>query len=314
MTLLMLSKLPSYQPPYGGSVSTTFPNMADGPRTKFITTRPDPTLSPPSWDVFSNSLRILSYHLRELTLRAQIDKTLFWPEETATPTWPHLQKVSIMFHMVAPSGTWYFQDPRGEGGNLLGYELDEDSYLSDEEEYGCDEDYRHSASEFTNMHQFRVSPADTNLGPLLASFAEAAASMPELKYAVPWSPLRWEPCDNDDDDYAGAFDYFNTPLNFSSEDLARGLVYCAPGQVEAFETTPGGRKTCVDRNIWWEVGPWRPTSELHNLFRRIGEQRYEHDMEDHWNDGKPPQQDLPTRSYFEEWHHNHDDWTLLSRH
>jgi hypothetical protein len=41
---------------------------------------------------------------------------------------PFLQYIFLMFHMVSPSGAWYFEGPRGEGRALAGYELDDSSY------------------------------------------------------------------------------------------------------------------------------------------------------------------------------------------
>jgi hypothetical protein len=82
--------------------------------------------------------------------------------------------------------------------------------------------------------------------------------------------------------------------------LAWGLKYCAPGQTEAFEITPGGCKICTVRNIWWDVGPWRPESSLHDAFRRIGEKRHGRELKEYWNDGKPDHI-LPTQDYFEKY-------------
>ncbi|KAI8937309.1 hypothetical protein NX059_006516 [Plenodomus lindquistii] len=76
-------------------------------------------------DPYSNSLRILSYPLRRMTLRVQADESLFWPQDGSTPTWPNLQQLFVMFHMVSPSGSWYFAGPMGEGKDLLGYDIDQ---------------------------------------------------------------------------------------------------------------------------------------------------------------------------------------------
>jgi hypothetical protein len=139
-------------------------------------------VSPASKDPFSTSLRILSYHLQEITLCVQADETLFWPDDGSTPTWPHLQRVFIMFHTVTPSGAWYFEGPRGEGRESIGHEVNESSYppLETTEE---DEEDDHEAHDYGrsfethNAFSFRISPNDNVLGPFLASFAKAAANM-----------------------------------------------------------------------------------------------------------------------------------------
>jgi hypothetical protein len=261
-------------------------------------------VAPALTDPVGTSLRILSYHLRELTLRGQFDKSLFWPQEDSSPVWPQLQKVSIELHMVSPSGVWYFEGPLGEGRSTDGYELGDKDYPSDDE-HSCDiDDYPCRSFEDMIDCQFRIAPNDTTLGPFLMSFAKGAVNMPELKYAEIWSPLRWNP--NDLDNYSVDFDYFNPPHDFLPDHLAWGLKYCAPGQTEAFETIPGACKMCTVRNMWWDVGPWRPAPCLHDAFRCIGEKRHGRELNEYWNEGKPDHT-LPTQDYFEDYDANIDD-------
>lgn len=236
-----------------------------------------PTLKDP----FSTSLRILSYRLQEIKLRAQVDETLFWPEDSSTPTWLHLQRVFIMFHMVSPSGGWYFEGPRGEGRESTGYEINESSYPPlepTEEDEGLDLDAVEENWAFEDMYGywFRISPNDSILGPFLASFAKAAANMPDLRQAILWSPLRW--CvDGGEDDENGAFDYFEPPKKFYPEYLAWGLAYYSPG-TSAFKKNPG-EVNCNARQIWWKVGEWRPNPEIHILFQQIGRKRARRSIE-----------------------------------
>jgi hypothetical protein len=70
-------------------------------------------VSPAESDPFSTSLRILLYNLKEMILHAQVDESLFWSEDDSTSIWPHLQRLFLGFHIVKPSGTWYFEGPRG---------------------------------------------------------------------------------------------------------------------------------------------------------------------------------------------------------
>ncbi|KAF2257510.1 hypothetical protein CC78DRAFT_622562 [Lojkania enalia] len=260
-------------------------------------------VSPASKDPFSTSLRILSYHLQEITLRAQVDETLFWPEDSSTPTWPHLQRVFIMFHMVSPSGAWYFEGPRGEGRGSTGYELDESSYPplepTEEDEY-LDDEVVCGGRSFEDRYNFwfRISPNDNVLGPFLASFAKAAANMPDLRQAILWSPLRWD-VDCGEDDEGESFDYFEPPKKFYPEYLAWGLAYYVPGVGSAFATNPGETK-CKARQIWWKVGEWRPNPEIHSLFQQIGRQEHGEALKEYWDDDEFGQ-GLVSRDYFEYW-------------
>jgi hypothetical protein len=261
-------------------------------------------VSPALKDPFSTSLRILSYHLRHLTLSAQVDETLFWPEDNSTPTWPHLKWIFIMFHMVSPSGAWYFEGPRGEGRGSIGYEINESSYppleRTEEDEDLDDEDTWGRSFENVYVYWFRISPNDDILGPFLASFAKAAANMPELRQAVLWSPLKWCVDGGDDEKNENeAFDYFEPPNKFNGKYLAWGLAYCSPRLGAVFATDPGEIK-CEARQIWWKVGDWRPDPEIHNLFQKIGRQEHGEALKEYWDDDEFGQ-GLVTRGKFERW-------------
>lgn len=100
-------------------------------------------------DPFSASLRGFSYNLTSLCLAGCVDSTLFWPsshEECSTPTWPFLKILNINFHMIAPSGEWYF----------VGTDADSDP-------------------------EFRQHGNPETLDPFLASFAKALQHMPILE-------------------------------------------------------------------------------------------------------------------------------------
>jgi hypothetical protein len=257
-------------------------------------------VSPLSRDPFSSSLRVLSYHLQEMTLRAQVDDTLFWPIDGTTPCWPNLQYIFIMFHMVSPSGAWYFEGPRGEGRESTGYEVNDTSYppletTEDDEVSECQEVESDRSFEDRGQFCFRISPNDNVLGPFLASFAKAAARMPELKRAVIWSPLRW--IVDLDDDEGPKFNYFQPPEKLYQDYSAWGFAYDAPMSAYPFATNPG-EPNCEARQIWWKVGEWRPSEELHNLFQQIGCQKHGNALKEHWKDDEFGQ-GLVSRDYFE---------------
>jgi hypothetical protein len=64
---------------------------------------------PATYDLFSNSRRSLASNLRRLDLRLIADSALFWPvEDGAVACFPNLELLKIMFHPMAPSGSWKF--------------------------------------------------------------------------------------------------------------------------------------------------------------------------------------------------------------
>lgn len=251
-----------------------------------------------SVDLFSSSLRILSYQLRELSLRVQADKTLFWPGDTSIPEWPNLQRIQIMFHMVSPSGSCYFEGPRGEGRELAGYEVDESQYPSDDYEGGeCSIDERGRSFENTIDFAFRIYPNEQLLLPFLENFARAANRMPALKHAKLWSPLRWVvDCD---DEYLDTFAYFDTPETFYPDSMAWGLEYCVPGEKSVFMTKPR-LHNCEGRQIRWNVGDWSPNRETYRLFQEIGRAEHGKVLEERWLDDKFGH-GLVFLDYFEPW-------------
>ena len=248
-----------------------------------------PDLTAPSlYDPFSTSLRISSYQLRRMHLFAVVDETLFWPADgSEPPTWPSLEVLDVCFHMVSPSGKWYFKGLREtEKGQLKGYELDESAYppleTTTDDEYWCDRVDEVDWDE-TSDAQFRVVPDDEAILPFLEAFAKAAARMPKLKDAILWCPLTFatQPDDSGDD-----VDYLECAIpdrfKFGPDNLAWGIAYTKPNQ-KAF----GGRADedyNAERQLWWLVGNrWRPSSHLHERFRQIGREKYGHGLVEHWN-------------------------------
>jgi hypothetical protein len=212
-------------------------------------------VSPFLEDSFSTSLRILSYHLKELTLLVQADKTLFWPKDTSIPMWPDLEAVFIIFHMVSPSGAWYFEGPTGEGRHTSGYEVNEVSYpplehTDDDEGDDWDvEDGERRSYQSNYDLQFRILPNEAVVRLCLANFARAAANMPKLKQAVLWSPLRWDIWGSDD----GTRELFllfdnQVPYNYR-QNLAWGLAYYKPNYCSYFTKKPAEFFSSA-RRIW----------------------------------------------------------------
>jgi hypothetical protein len=239
---------------------------------------------PAKHDPFSSSLRLLSYQLRRMIVRVVADETLFWPTNGNVPTWPSLESLSVMFHMTSPSGTWYFRGLHNEGATE-GFDVDENSYppLTNEGQVGIediDRDIMWDGIRWDrcSSSKYRVIPMEDTLGPFLAGFARATASMPSLKEAALWSPLVFDA--EDVDEFYEDFDHED--LARCSEDLAWGVAYTKPGTI-AFRNDPGEDYSDV-RQIWWKVANWRPESELHQLFQIIGRQEHGEGLNEYWGD------------------------------
>lgn len=272
-------------------------------------TMPD-LVAPASRDPLSTGLRILSYHLRTLTLRVQADESLFWPDDGSHPTWPNLTFLSIMFHVATPSGSWYFNGPRGEGHVARGREIQEHDYppyeVTEDDDNQHDEFEKNPrAFEKKDEFQFRVSPNNEKLEPFLESFARAASNMPKLRRASLWSPLRWvvdgrgsEPDRLGYED----FEYFDdTELSADYSDLPRDLVwgvaYSMPNFAAALRVNPG-EVNCEVRQIWWAVRKWRPNPRLHALMQNIGGRKHGDALKEYWDDESAGR---TTRKSFEDW-------------
>lgn len=78
-------------------------------------------------DLFSKSLGVLAQDLKRLDLRIKADATLFQPLQDGAP-FPNLETLSIMFHPMTPSGSWYFRGLAGRGANVTGYQVIDDMY------------------------------------------------------------------------------------------------------------------------------------------------------------------------------------------
>jgi hypothetical protein len=224
-------------------------------------------VSPLQKDIFSTSVRVMSSNLRQLRIRAMVDDSLFCSVDNVTPFGPNLEVLEVMFHPARPDGKWYFEGPGGEGNDAVGYHITDGSYpplelthndidmdeLQAERPCGCDA-YGHC--------QFRISPIDANLRPLLEGFAKAAQQMRSLKKALIWSPMRWYAYEDDDHPLS--------KYDFDADDrLAWGIGY-----------ESGGAASC--RQLEWIVAKWRPDSDLHESFRKIGRNQYGDALEELW--------------------------------
>ena len=268
-------------------------------------------ISPPNltslqqYDPFSSSLRLLSSRLRKMELRVMADQTLFWPHDSPTSSpWPNLESLSVMFHIASPSGTWYFQSPCKKWGQSTGYFPQGHPLYPPLGDYESDEDWHYATADtisesFRPSPKFRVTPNEETLAPFLESFANAAANMPKLKEAILWAPLTFDPNEDEDDEYDDEIEHEGSDdqdsvgeqneridrtdfvLGENYHQLAWGITYLAPGGGPAFD---GGENDSSSRQLWWRVGRWHPSEELHGLFQRIGEAQHGDQLIEYWTD------------------------------
>jgi hypothetical protein len=259
---------------------------------------------PAKHDPFSSSLHLLSHQLRRMRLRLVADETLFWPTNGSVPAWPNLEKLSVMFHMTSPNGSWYFRGLQNEGATE-GYTIDEQSYppVTNEGKVRAEDrkwDLRENYLDWNDHSstQYRVVPNEDTLVPFLTSFARAATSMPSLTQAALWSPIDISPVDVGESD-----EEFELENSNDHQYLAWGLAYIKPG-TDAFLDHPGeeisreiSKEISKVRQIWWKVAKWRPDPELHKLVQAIGYQEHGEGLQEHWVDSRYGQ-DLIRREPF----------------
>ncbi|KAG9200029.1 hypothetical protein G6514_007625 [Epicoccum nigrum] len=263
-----------------------------------LTAQPDLTSSAVN-DLFSTSLHHLSHHLRRLHLRLVADETLFWPKNCCASPWPKLESLIVAFHVVSPSGRWYFNGPNGEGQDTGVSQITDATYPPlettsyDEEMVGQIAEEGDRRSNGNTNTRFRIVPNDTTLRPFLAAFAKAVTEMRDLQEAALWCPLTWEPKDEDDWD-DGAEWLPEGSLDMTK--LAWGVHY--QGAREPNFTRQGGNSSIRGPLLWWKVSKWRPDPELHELFLQIGRSSGGDDLEEHWEDEYYDDR-LVDREYFE---------------
>jgi hypothetical protein len=262
-------------------------------------------ITPAKHDIFSSSLRVLSYQLRRLSIKAIVDPTLFWPADGASPSWDNLEVLNVSFHIMTPAGDWYF-DRLTNDGSKEGYEITKTDYPP----------YTETDWEMTNLRLFdevdwfnlldgqnRVIPNDDTVVPLLIAFAKAAACMPRLKQALLWAPLvisyngtteddEDAEDDEDEEDEEGDRNSLPESLNIHEltnhvhggicEPLAWGLIYTS-ANAEGFMDDHGHRVEGV-RQIWWQVAKWRPEKAVHQLITSIGQDIYGDNLIEYWED------------------------------
>lgn len=229
-------------------------------------------MAPGSYDLFSSSLRILSQSLRRMDLHVVADRTLFWPGDGKAATCPNMEFLSVLFHIAAPSGEWYFQSPLGRGKHDKGFQITEDNAYPPFDEKNDDEWCYVERDTYPYARcTLRVVPIDQSLVPFLEAFAQAATNMPKLLEAWLWAPLSFNPEDLSESEDNEIME------QYGGHNYGWGIIYDAPG---APNMTDDGMTTT--RRLRWRVGSWEPSRELQDSFRRIGEPQHGCDLDESW--------------------------------
>jgi hypothetical protein len=216
-------------------------------------------VSPATCDLFSSSLRSFASNLRRLDLRLIADSALFWPvEDGAVACFPNLEFLNIMFHPMAPLGSWYFHGIDGEGQYDVGYQVTENMYppLNSSDRRDANWHFQESYGSTIAPRCFRNVPNEEMMHPFLEAFAKAAGNMHALRAFSLWSPLAWG--------------------------NAWGIAYARPGEQPTLYSPSAACSS--SRQLWWKVGRWRPRASLHELFQDIGRAGYGEELLEHWND------------------------------
>ncbi|KAK2875646.1 hypothetical protein FQN49_001544 [Arthroderma sp. PD_2] len=234
-------------------------------------TLPLPNLiSPLSYDPFSSGLRIISQRVVDLAIRACVDRNLFWPlpneDKDEPPSWPYLKKLLVEFEPMSPSGTWYFQGPRGEGRETnTPFEVTQAHYPPVEEnpqDEEWDDVWAEEGGRWENFepNMFRVVPIDEAIEPFLDAFVKALEKMPLLEEVELFTRLQFLPGKGVEKNY---------DEDGEGKGYMWGLRYLLPKD--------SGRPL-----LEWHVGDWRPSQSLLQRFHDIATQRSGNPLEERW--------------------------------
>lgn len=241
---------------------------------------------PAERDPVSVGLCRLAAQLEKLDLRALVTEALF-PSAggiEGEQHWSSMQRLRIEFHPLRPDGMWYFVGPRGEdplrssgcsgeereGGFQISqttnypreHDMPVDKEIDDEYE---DWDNPDGESEFDQLpDMFRTQPHRERIEPLLARFAASVAHMPRLTDAEMFVYVQWSPSQGREEEYAGDAPYDGHSVH------RWGVRYLANGN----NCGDSNATTTVTPVVQWQVGDWRPSTEVMLAFEALGTQEW----------------------------------------
>ncbi|KAL1862578.1 hypothetical protein Daus18300_008538 [Diaporthe australafricana] len=256
--------------------------------------RPD-LIHPAERDPVSVGLCRLAAQLERLDLRALVTEDLFPAAGADDQQWSFMQRLRIEFHPLRPDGMWYFVGPRGEdllhsGGSEEqregGFQISETTDYPREHDVPVDKEIDEEYDEFPDgdceldhlPDMYRTEPHRERIEPLLARFAAAVAHMPRLKDAEMFAYLWWTPSESREEEYASDAPYDKDSVHRWGVRYLAGLDSGSDSDGDGKTTTPV---------VQWQVGDWRPSTEVIALFEALGTQEW---LDFEFTEGRP----LPT--------------------
>ncbi|PVH71892.1 hypothetical protein DL98DRAFT_399431, partial [Cadophora sp. DSE1049] len=239
---------------------------------------------PAERDPVSVGLCKLATQLERLDLRAIVTEDLFPATGAAEDQqWLSMQRLRIEFHPLRPDGMWYFVSPRGEdplhidsGGGSEddregGFHISETIDYPREHDIPADKEIDEEFDEFPNgdseldylPHIFRTEPHRERIKPLLARFAAAMTSMPRLKDAEIFAHVWWTPSESREEEYTSDAPY-------DKDSVHKWGVRYLTGRSDGDD---GDGKTTTPV-VQWQVGDWRPSTGVMELFEALGTQEW----------------------------------------
>jgi hypothetical protein len=135
-----------------------------------------------------------------------------------------------------------------------------------------------------HSNEFRITPDEQRIRPLLEGFARVAVQMPSLKRAIIRSPLLWDPTEGYDDGIQRKSLVWG--IQYSAEDIGVNMAKHDP-------TSQREQGYTATRALTWMVGDWHPDAQLHSPFQQIGREKHGEDLVEHWEQKYMYADDLP---------------------
>jgi hypothetical protein len=229
---------------------------------------------PADKDPVSVDLCKLGAQLSLFDVRAVVTPDLFpSPEASIDQQWSQMWRFRLEFHSLRLDGRWYFVGPGGEdphdseqGGYKISdtehypRETDTDEDMDLDEEYidNPDDDYDY----YLNM--FRTEPCRERIEPLLAAFAKALTcdNMPSLEDSEIFTHLWWDPSEDKEVE----------KYELLMKKGHRWGVKFIAGRGSKKQDGDAAAGALSLPVVQWQVGDWRPSEEVMNLFESLGRQ------------------------------------------
>lgn len=232
-------------------------------------------VEPARQDPLSAGVRALAAQLQELDLRAFVTEHLFpAPDAPASAQWSRMRRLTIEFHPLRPDGSWYFVGPRGEDPHPAGFAISEEDHYpplqttAEDEEVDEQWDVDPQGGEEVDFlpDAFRTEPFAERIEPLLSGFAAAVKNMGALEDAELFAYLAWHPSERRADEYGD-----EAPYDDENGVHRWGVRYLAAGSGGDGKEQGQVQKEAV---VQWQVGDWRPSQSVLDLFEQLGRQEW----------------------------------------